>query len=210
MLNRAFEPNQTFRPTAADPLRLTTSRGLLYRRAVGGSSVHFAANYWRFRPIDFKERSVLGPISGTGFADWPITYEELEPYYTKVDWEIGVSGAPGPFDPPRSRPYPMPPLPNKSSGVLLERGARSLGLHAQVDRRPGLFTFDLATGAGPVVLQCVLGVEVAGRDGYMQRLTDQDFVAVDGAGRGGRHYGRSAEVEHQAGLQASAVVVLAN
>jgi choline dehydrogenase-like flavoprotein len=132
MLNRAFEPNQTFRPTAADPLRLTTSRGLLYRRAVGGSSVHFAANYWRFRPIDFKERSVLGPISGTGFADWPITYEELEPYYTKVDWEIGVSGAPGPFDPPRSRPYPMPPLPNKSSGVLLERGARSLGLHAQV------------------------------------------------------------------------------
>jgi len=75
---------------------------------------------------------VLGPISGTGFADWPVTYEELEPYYTKVDWEVGVSGAPGVFDPPRSRPYPLPPLPNKSSGVLLERAAHSLGLHAQV------------------------------------------------------------------------------
>ena len=37
-----------------------------------------------------------------------------------------------PFDPPRSRPYPMPPLPNKSSGVLLERAAKKLGLHAQV------------------------------------------------------------------------------
>ena len=68
---------------------------------------------------------------GTGFADWPITYAELEPYYTKVEWEIGVSGLAGasPFDPPRSKPYPMPPLPVKSSGVLLERGARKLGLH---------------------------------------------------------------------------------
>jgi choline dehydrogenase-like flavoprotein len=94
--------------------------------------VHFAANYWRFRPVDFKERSKLGPISDTALADWPITYEELEPYYTKVDWEIGVSGAPGPFDAPRSRPYPLPPLPNKSSGVLLERAAHALGLHAQV------------------------------------------------------------------------------
>ena len=68
---------------------------------------------------------------GTTFADWPITYAELEPYYTKVEWEIGVSGLAGasPFDPPRSKPYPMPPLPVKSSGVLLERGARKLGLH---------------------------------------------------------------------------------
>jgi choline dehydrogenase-like flavoprotein len=132
MLNRAFEPAQTFRTSAAEPARVTGARGLLYRRAVGGSSVHFAANYWRFRPVDFRERSLWGPIGGTAFADWPITYEELEPYYTKVDWQIGVSGAPGPFDPPRSRPYPLPPLPNKSSGVLLERGARALGLHAQV------------------------------------------------------------------------------
>ena len=132
MLNRAFEPNQTFRSTPADRPKLNLGRGILYRRAVGGSSVHFAANYWRFRPIDFTERSKWGSIGGTGFADWPITYAELEPYYTKVDWEIGVSGAPGPNDPPRSRPYPMPPLPNKSSGVILERAAKALGLQAQV------------------------------------------------------------------------------
>ena len=131
-MNRAFEPVQTFRRSAAEPARVNAARGMLYRRAVGGSSVHFAANYWRFRPIDFREQSKWGSISGTGFADWPITYEELEPYYTKVDWEIGVSGAPGPFDPPRSRPYPLPPMPNKSSGALLERAARALGLHAQV------------------------------------------------------------------------------
>jgi choline dehydrogenase-like flavoprotein len=104
MLNRAVEPNQTFRLTSAERPKLNAGHGLLYRRAVGGSSVHFAANYWRFRPIDFKERSKWGTISGTGFADWPITYEELEPYYTKVDWEVGVSGWPGPDDPMRSRP----------------------------------------------------------------------------------------------------------
>ncbi len=100
---------------------------VVYAKMVGGASVHFTANFWRFRPLDFQERSLLGPISGTGFADWPITYDDLEPYYTKVDWEVGVSGAPGAGDPRRSRPYPCPPLPVKSSGVLLERGAAALG-----------------------------------------------------------------------------------
>jgi choline dehydrogenase-like flavoprotein len=42
-----------------------------------------------------------------------------------------VSGTPGPFDPPRSKPYPLPPLPPKSGGILLARGARKLGFHPQ-------------------------------------------------------------------------------
>ncbi len=103
----------------------------LYARGVGGSSVHFTANYWRFHESDFRERSLLGPISGTGFADWPISYQELEPYYTKVDWECGVSGRPGPFDAYRSKGFPVPPLPVKSSGVLFAKGARACGLHPQ-------------------------------------------------------------------------------
>jgi len=102
-----------------------------YARGVGGSSVHFSANYWRFHQSDFMERSLLGPMEGTGFADWPIRYEELEPYYTRVEWECGVSGEPGPFEAPRSRPYPVPPMPVKSSGVLFEKGARAMGLHPQ-------------------------------------------------------------------------------
>ena len=122
---------QTFRHDESETATMPANTPLRYARGVGGSSVHFTANFWRFRPVDFKERSLLGPITGTNFADWPITYEELEPYYTRVDWEIGVSGAPGPFDAPRSKPFPMPPMPIKSSGVLLERGARKLGLHAQ-------------------------------------------------------------------------------
>jgi len=104
---------------------------LLYARLVGGSSVHFTANFWRLHEIDFIERSRLGGIPGADLQDWPISYADLEPYYTKVDWEIGVSGEPGPFDPPRSRPYPLPPMPVKSAGVLFERGARKLGLHPQ-------------------------------------------------------------------------------
>ena len=122
---------QTFRQfeheTAIEPGRIPA----WYAQTVGGATVHFSGNFWRFREIDFNERSLLGPISGTNFADWPITYEELEPYYTKVDWEIGVSGAPGPCDSPRSKPFPMPPMPVKSSGVLMERAAAKLGLHAQ-------------------------------------------------------------------------------
>ena len=132
LTNNPVQNPQTFRKDpAAKAKRTVDYPSLVYARAVGGSSIHFTANYWRFHEIDFHERSVLGEISGTGFADWPIDYAELEPYYTKVEWEIGVSGLAGasPFDPPRSRPYPMPPLPVKSSGVLLERGARKLGLH---------------------------------------------------------------------------------
>src|ERR1700739_3517544 len=109
--------------------KATPQRAVLYGRCVGGTSVHFTANFWRLHEIDFVERSKVGPIAGTGFTDWPITYADLEPYYTKVEWEIGVSGLAGasPFDPPRSKPYPMPPLPTKSSGVLLEQAGRKLG-----------------------------------------------------------------------------------
>ncbi|MEK6288001.1 MAG: GMC family oxidoreductase [Acidobacteriota bacterium] len=125
----ARQPN-TFRKTEKE--KATLQPALTYGRMVGGGTVHFTANFWRFHEIDFVERSLLGPIAGTAFADWPITYAELEPYYTKAEWELGISGLAGasPFDPPRSKPYPLPPLPIKSSGVLAERGARKLGWHA--------------------------------------------------------------------------------
>jgi len=119
---------QTFRKSANEKAELV-EQCLGYAHNVGGSSVHFSGNFWRLRPIDFMEASVRGTISGTNFTDWPISYDDLEPYYTKVDWEIGVSGLQGPWDPPRSREYPCPPMPVKSSDVLLERAAKQLGLH---------------------------------------------------------------------------------
>ena len=123
---------QTFRKSASETARRITEFPVAwYAPTVGGSTAHFTANYWRLHEVDFDERSRIGAIPGTTFADWPISYADLEPYYTQVEWEVGVSGLAGasPFDPPRSKPYPMPPLPVKSSGVLLEKGARKLGLH---------------------------------------------------------------------------------
>src|ERR1700744_3450828 len=123
---------QTFREDASQVAQQPAiGNSLIYARIVGGSSAHFTGNFWRFHENDFNERSLLGDIPGTGFADWPISYAELEPYYSQVEWDVGVSGLAGsnPFDAPRSKPYPMPPTVIKSSGVLLERGARKLGLH---------------------------------------------------------------------------------
>jgi choline dehydrogenase-like flavoprotein len=126
--NPARQPN-TFRKTPDEKAKKQYS--VMYGRCVGGSSVHFTANFWRFHEIDFVEHSKVGDIPGATLADWPITYADLEPYYTKVEWEIGVSGLAGasPFDPPRSKPYPMPPLPVKGNGVVFERAARKLGYH---------------------------------------------------------------------------------
>jgi choline dehydrogenase-like flavoprotein len=119
----------TFRKTTTDTAK--TQPCVMYGRCVGGSSVHFTANYWRLHEIDFIEHSKIGDIAGANCANWPITYADLEPYYTKVEWEVGVSGLAGasPFDPPRSKPYPMPPLPVKGSGVVFERATRKLGYH---------------------------------------------------------------------------------
>lgn len=123
-----LQPN-TFRAKASDNAKVEQRYN--YGRLVGGGSVHFTANYWRFHPDDFRERSIFGEIAGSSFADWPVTYDELEPYYTKAEWELGISGLAGanPFEGPRSKPYPLPPLPVKSSGVLFERATKKLGLH---------------------------------------------------------------------------------
>ncbi|HLH00091.1 MAG TPA: GMC family oxidoreductase [Bryobacteraceae bacterium] len=126
------DPNrqpQTYRKTESEVAKVQQSAG--YGRAVGGGTLHFTANWWRLHEIDFNERSRFGPVPNAALEDWPITYQELEPYYTKSEQDIGVSGLGGsnPFDAPRSKPYPLPPMPVKSSGVLFDRGAKKLGLH---------------------------------------------------------------------------------
>jgi choline dehydrogenase-like flavoprotein len=65
--------------------------------------------------------------------DWPITYADLEPYYTRVEYELGMSGPDGPernpFDSPRSTPFPTPPHHMTRAGEIIAHGARKLGLH---------------------------------------------------------------------------------
>src|SRR5689334_10085818 len=63
-----------------------------YGRVVGGGSVHFTANYWRFPELEFEQATRFGVPDDSTIADWPIRYADLEPYYTKVEWDIGVSG----------------------------------------------------------------------------------------------------------------------
>lgn len=121
---------QTYRPTPGDKAQVRTY--LQYATAIGGSSTHYAANYWRFRPIDFVEFSRKGGVDGADLADWPITYDDLEPYYTAVEWAIGVSGQAGldPGEGHRSRPYPLPPLNLTGPGALMEVGAKKMGWRA--------------------------------------------------------------------------------
>jgi choline dehydrogenase-like flavoprotein len=121
------QPN-TFRETDQEEAKVRPV--FQYGRVVGGGSLHFTANFWRFPEIEFEQATKLGVPEGSTIADWPIKYADLEPYYTKVEWEVGVSGLAGnPFEPPRRKGYPMPPLPIKSEGVLMERGAKKLGWH---------------------------------------------------------------------------------
>jgi choline dehydrogenase-like flavoprotein len=122
------QPN-TFRKTEAEIA--VEQPAVFYGQQVGGGTVHFTANFWRFHEVDFEERTRWGSVPGASLEDWPIRYADLEPYYTKVEQELGVSGAAGanPFEGSRSAPYPLPPLPVKASGRILEAAAKQLGLH---------------------------------------------------------------------------------
>ncbi|HUE21311.1 MAG TPA: GMC family oxidoreductase, partial [Bryobacteraceae bacterium] len=102
-----------------------------YGCVVGGGTVTYGGSSWRHLPYEFRETSHDPTIpSGTGMADWPITYEELELYYTQAEWELGISGlrVNSPFVAPMTKDYPVPPVPLKSSGALFNTAAAKLGL----------------------------------------------------------------------------------
>jgi choline dehydrogenase-like flavoprotein len=98
---------------------------------VGSGTVSYGAMAWRFMPEDFKLKSTYGHVDGSTIEDWPISYDDLETFYEKAEWEIGVSGddSQNPFAPPRKKLQPMPPFElNRESKVLAAAGKR-LGLH---------------------------------------------------------------------------------
>src|SRR5689334_6922365 len=84
---------RTWRETAADDAR--SEMFCPVPQMVGGGTVHWQGWLPRFTENDFRLRTVAGDLPGTSLADWPITYDELEPYYLKVEWAFGVSGQPG-------------------------------------------------------------------------------------------------------------------
>jgi choline dehydrogenase-like flavoprotein len=75
-----------------------------YIRVVGGTTWHWAAQAWRVLPNDLRLKSLYD----VG-VDWPLTYEELDPYYQEAETIMGVSGAPNTGS-PRSQPFPMEPV----------------------------------------------------------------------------------------------------
>ncbi|HWX80927.1 MAG TPA: GMC family oxidoreductase [Steroidobacteraceae bacterium] len=101
-----------------------------YGCVVGGGTVTYGASSWRHLPYEFAEATHEGTIAGSGLSDWPISYDELEPYYTKAEWQIGISGQrlDSPLFSPMSKDYPVPPLPQKSSGALFRIAAAKLNL----------------------------------------------------------------------------------
>jgi len=115
--------------------------------AVGGTTLHYWAQSWRLNPWDFKvvsettRRYGRSRIpAGSTVEDWPFGLDELEPYYDRVEHEIGVSGAAGNikgtidrrgniFEGPRTRAYPMPPLRGTGFTDLMAAAARTLAWH---------------------------------------------------------------------------------
>lgn len=96
---------------------------LLYN-AVGGSMILWGAHFPRFRPSDFRVRTLDGVAD-----DWPISYEDLAPYYEENDAVMGVSGLSGdPGNPPREARQ-MPPVPPGQAGIRMARAFDRLGWH---------------------------------------------------------------------------------
>jgi choline dehydrogenase-like flavoprotein len=98
---------------------------------VGGGTFSYGAMAWRFMEKDFRMRSTYGALEGSTLEDWPISYDDLEPYYEKAEWEIGVSGddTNNIFKGPRKKPLPMPPQPPNRAHEVLKPAAERLGLH---------------------------------------------------------------------------------
>jgi len=136
----------THRPNASAPY---SARPAIHpmMNAVGGTTLHYWAQSWRLNPWDFKvaseTRRRYGASKlpkGTTVEDWPFGLDALEPYYDKVEVEIGVSGQAGNisgkidargniFEGPRARAYPMPPLRGTGFTEMMAGAARSLGWH---------------------------------------------------------------------------------
>ena len=97
---------------------------------VGGGTFVYGAQAWRFHPRDFRMASTYGVPAGSSLTDWPFDYAALEPWYDRAEWEIGVSGdgAAAARLWPRTRDYPMPPVPLGRPGEALRRGAATLGI----------------------------------------------------------------------------------
>ena len=85
-------------------------------KAVGGSTVHWAGASLRFQEHEWRVRSVYGDVPGANLLDWPITAEEMDPWYARAEDKMGVTRTNG-----------IPGLPGNNNYKVLEAGAKALG-----------------------------------------------------------------------------------
>ena len=136
----------TFRNAMSETALPMRSLGsFLPGEGVGGAAVHWGGLTWRFLPWDFETKSRTLARYGKNqvaedctLQDWGVTYDELEPHFDRFEYLYGISGKAGnlqgriipggnPFEGPRSREYPNPPLKTAYSSALFAKAAQSMG-----------------------------------------------------------------------------------
>src|SRR5712692_8532058 len=135
----------TFRPN--ESTRAVTVGVITHGNQAGGGTVHYGTMSWRMLAQNFRTRSHnverYGPASipeGAEVMDWPLSYADLEPYYDQAEYELGIAGKAGniqgriveggdPFESPRAREFPLPPVMDDNSCTIFDQAARSLGHH---------------------------------------------------------------------------------
>ena len=144
---KAAKEVPTWRLNASQPATQGGGISVIMANGVGGSSIHYGMEQWRYTPWNFKVRSQSIKRYGANAlpadattTDWPISLADVEPYYDKVEYDMGVSGKAGnikgkkipggnTFEGPRRRPYPLPPLRRSGWNDMTAAAAKRLGWH---------------------------------------------------------------------------------
>ncbi|MDB4994536.1 MAG: Choline dehydrogenase-like flavoprotein [Myxococcaceae bacterium] len=120
---------RTWRTSEADGDRKGIGEVNSLAKTVGGGATHADLKMPRFYPDDFKLKTLLGDVANANFADWPVQYDELEPYYLFGERALGVQGVAGanPFEGPRSGDFPMGFGNDMYCSIKVKDGAAKLG-----------------------------------------------------------------------------------
>ncbi len=161
-VQKAASEAPTVRATRSDT---AVQGGHPMMNAVGGTTMHYWAQSWRLNPWDFKVVSETKKRygnsripEGSTVEDWPFGYEELEPYYDKIEYTVGISGQAGNvqgrkiklgnvFEGERQREYPMKPLRSSPFTDLMSGAARKVDWNPF--QGPAAITTELFDGRPP-------------------------------------------------------------
>ncbi|MBV9172308.1 MAG: GMC family oxidoreductase [Chloroflexi bacterium] len=205
-----FNPDPNVRGLPADyPVNdlASTFTPLMYN-AVGGSTIHWSAHFPRYHPSDFRVRS----LDGVG-DDWPLTYDELAPFYDLSDRMTGVSGITGDPSQPARSPRGTRPLPIGKLGETIAAGFDKLGWHWWVS--DGAINSESYGGrppcnlCGPCDLGCPIGARASADVTFWPPALEHGAelrtgcrvreisVSADGRARGVVYYDRDGAIHEQ-------------